>query len=112
MIIWVVIGIVTLYSLYYFGLVIFQCRPIGYFWNQYWNKFGIPTRGQCVSPGVVEGSTYTHSALSALADWTLGILPIFLVWDLNMNPRTKVSVALILALGALYVPILFLTRLY
>jgi hypothetical protein len=32
---------------------------------------------------------------------TLGTLPIFLVWDLAMNPRTKVSVALILALGAL-----------
>jgi hypothetical protein len=32
---------------------------------------------------------------------TLGTLPIFLVWDLAMNPRTKVSVALILGLGAL-----------
>jgi hypothetical protein len=32
---------------------------------------------------------------------TLGTLPIFLVWDLAMNTRTKVSVALILALGAL-----------
>jgi len=52
---------------------------------------------------MISGSTYTHSALSALGDWTLGTLPIFLVWDLNMNPRTKISVAVILALGALLV---------
>ena len=44
---------------------------------------------------------YTHGAISTWSDWTLGILPAFLVWNLNMNPRTKVSVALILGLGAL-----------
>lgn len=53
---------------------------------------------------VIADSTYAHSAISALADWTLGTLPIFLVWDLAMSPRTKVSVALILALGAMSVP--------
>jgi hypothetical protein len=100
-IIWVVLGIVTLFSLYYIGLVIFQCHPTDYFWNQY-DPFH-PRKGGCVSGEMISGSTYTHSALSALGDWTLGILPIFLVWDLNMNPRTKISVAVILALGALSV---------
>jgi len=50
---------------------------------------------------VVADMTYGHGAVSTWSDWTLGILPIFLVWNLNMNPRTKVSVALILGLGAL-----------
>lgn len=53
---------------------------------------------------MVAGSTYAHSSLSVAADWTLALLPISLVWDLDMNPRTKVSVAVILALGALYGP--------
>jgi hypothetical protein len=48
--------------------------------------------------------TYAHGAISTWSDWTLGVLPIFLVWNLKMNPRTKVSVALILSLGALYDP--------
>jgi hypothetical protein len=67
----------------------------------FWNRFDGHSHGKCFSNGMVAGSTYAHSALSVWADWTLGLLPISLVWDLDMNPRTKVSVALILALGAL-----------
>jgi hypothetical protein len=88
-------SVVMLFSTFYFFLIIFQCRPVDYFWTQY-----AGAAGKCVNPNVIADSTYAHSAISAWADWTLGILPIFLVWDLAMNPRTKVSVALILALGA------------
>jgi hypothetical protein len=45
-------------------------------------------------------STYAHGVLSAIVDWTLGTLPIFIVWNLKLNIRGKVSVAMILALGA------------
>ena len=88
-------SVVMLFSTFYFLLVIFQCHPVDYFWTKYAGAVG-----RCVNPNVIADSTYAHSAISAWADWTLGILPIFLVWDLAMNPRTKVSVALILALGA------------
>ncbi|KAE9374487.1 hypothetical protein N431DRAFT_372091 [Stipitochalara longipes BDJ] len=94
--IWVVLGVVTGFSVYYFFLVVFQCSPITYFWTQY-----LGAAGKCVPAKVITNSTYAHSAISAWADWTLGIIPIFLVWNLAMNPRTKVSVALILALGAI-----------
>lgn len=47
--------------------------------------------------------TYVHGALNATADWTLGLLPIFIVKDLEMNQRTKITVMLILALGAMSV---------
>jgi hypothetical protein len=94
--IWIVIGVVTVFSIFYFFLIVFQCSPVTYFWTQY-----LGVVGKCVPAKVITNSTYAHSAVSAWADWTLGILPIFLVWDLAMNPRTKVSVALILALGAM-----------
>lgn len=94
--IWIVIGVVTVFSIFYFFLIIFQCSPVTYFWTQY-----LGVVGKCVPAKVITNSTYAHSAISAWADWTLGILPIFLVWDLAMNPRTKISVALILALGAI-----------
>lgn len=87
---------VILFSIFYFFVVVFQCSPVQFFWTQYEG-----VKGKCVNPRIITGSTYAHSALSASADWTLGTIPIFLVWDLAMNPRTKVSVALILALGAL-----------
>ena len=100
-IIWVVISTVTLYSCYYFTFIFFQCRPLAYFWNRF-NIHDPNRKGKCISDEMVAGSTYAHSALSIIADWTLGTIPIFLVWELNMNPRTKVSVAIILALGAMY----------
>ncbi|RDW88221.1 hypothetical protein BP6252_00253 [Coleophoma cylindrospora] len=96
-IIWVVMAVMGLFSTFYFILVIVQCQPSSYFWTQYADTAG----GSCLSASFISGSTYTHSAISVWADWTLGILPIFLVWGLNLNARTKVSVALILALGAL-----------
>jgi hypothetical protein len=90
-----VIIVFSLFTTYFLFLMIFQCHPISYFWA------AAPVAGaSCISREIIADSTYAHGALSAAADWTLGILPIFLVWNLNMNPRTKISVALILALGA------------
>jgi hypothetical protein len=95
-----VFGIFTIYFLF---LMIFQCHPISYFWMSPPDPqpgYTPPAGESCVSRDIIADSTYAHGALSAAVDWTLGILPIFLVWNLNMNPRTKISVALILALGA------------
>lgn len=96
-VIWVVIVTFGVFTLYYLFLMILQCHPLSYFWTQY----GHGNTGACIPPVVILVSTYAHAGLSTIADWTLGILPIFLVWNLNMNPRTKLSVALILALGAM-----------
>ncbi|TVY81540.1 hypothetical protein LSUE1_G001882 [Lachnellula suecica] len=93
--IWIVLAIHTAFSVFYFFLIVFQCHPVVYFWTQY-----LGDTGGCVASNVIPDATYAHSAVSALTDWTLGILPIFLVWSLKMSPRTKVSVGLILALGA------------
>jgi hypothetical protein len=97
-VIWTVIVIVTLYSTFYVFLIVFQCKPISLFWTR-WE--GVP--GTCISIQLIADSTYAHSVISAVSDWTLGILPIFIVWNLKMTPRTKVSVAMILALGSMYV---------
>jgi hypothetical protein len=45
--------------------------------------------------------SYVYSATAALCDFTLGILPVFLVWNLQMNVRTKAALAGILALGGI-----------
>jgi len=93
----------SLFTTYFLFLMIFQCHPVSYFWTQNPNPqpgAPAPAGESCIPRDIIADSTYAHGALSAAADWTLGILPIFLVWNLNMNPRTKFSVALILALGA------------
>jgi len=39
--------------------------------------------------------------VNAFADWAFGTLPIFIVWDLQMNKKTKMMVVAILAFAAM-----------
>jgi hypothetical protein len=94
MTIWIVVIIVTLFSTGEVIFLIFQCSPISSFWTRF---LGEP--GNCISGTIISHLGYTHTAVVTAADWTLAILPIFLVWNLKLNLRTKISVALILALG-------------
>jgi len=94
-IIWVTIGVSVVFGIFFFFFILFQCNPISTFWNP-------TTPGEsCISPNGIAAATYAHSAVSAAADWTFGILPVFLLWDVKMNPQTKISIAIILGLGAM-----------
>lgn len=95
-IIWTVVVVTEVYGFVYFLLFVLQCIPSEYFWTQYTGG-----KGHCINPKVTVDATYVYSAISCWADWTLAIIPVFLVWNLQMNSRTKVVVALILALGAM-----------
>ncbi|KAF4633857.1 hypothetical protein G7Y89_g4267 [Cudoniella acicularis] len=55
--------------------------------------------GKCLRSPILSNVTYAHAAMSAVTDWSFGILPIFFVRKMQMNPRTKLSVVLILSLG-------------
>jgi hypothetical protein len=44
---------------------------------------------------------YVYSCLTIVCDLTLGLLPIFLVWKLQMSYRTKIAVGGILSMGAM-----------
>ena len=95
-IIWSVVLVSAVFSVGFLFLLIFQCYPVSYFWTRFLGE-----SGTCIPATVVADMTYVHGAITTWSDWTLGLLPIFLVWNLNISPRTKVSVALILGLGAL-----------
>jgi hypothetical protein len=82
------------YSLFYFFLLMLQCRPISYFWNP-------KEPGHCINRHFVEKASYIFTAVCLATDLTLAILPLFFVWNLNMNQRTKYAVAGILALAAM-----------
>lgn len=56
-----------------------------------------------MNPRVVPDASYAHSVVSFTADWVLGLLPVALIWNLQMNRRTKISLAGILAIGLLSV---------
>lgn len=94
--IYTTITVVMVISTMYFFFLLLQCIPINYLWNQYEGG-----AGKCLHGDILANVTYAHAAMSALTDWAFGILPIFFVYRMMMNPRTKYSVILILSLGFL-----------
>jgi hypothetical protein len=78
------------------GLVIFQCKPISFWWDLNPNH-----TGTCISAALVTNFTYVVSALNSFADWTFGTLPIFIVKDLQMKKRMKILVASVIAFAAM-----------
>ncbi|KAF2090667.1 hypothetical protein K490DRAFT_61990 [Saccharata proteae CBS 121410] len=94
-IIYVLAVVNVLYSTGYFILLIFQCTPVSYLWTRF-----VGGKGTCLSNDVVINTSYAHNAMSLVSDWTLAILPIFLIKGSSLNLRTKVIVILLLGLGA------------
>ncbi|KAG5810166.1 hypothetical protein H9Q74_005346 [Fusarium xylarioides] len=97
-IIWTITGITETYSLFFFLLFVLQCRPTSLFWLRYTSN---PPGGSCLDASVVAKAFYAYSAISCLSDWTYSLLPIALVYNLQMSKRTKISVVGILAAGAI-----------
>lgn len=99
--IWIVkgtMGTIGFLSVIYLFAVIFQCHPVRFFWLQF---AGLP--GGCIDPSVVSNGTIGFSVFAAAADIIFGVLPIFVIWNLKMNPKAKVIVGGLLTLGILYV---------
>ncbi|KAF3762688.1 hypothetical protein M406DRAFT_26345, partial [Cryphonectria parasitica EP155] len=98
-IIYVVIGVTELYSFAFFLLFLLQCRPLSYFWLRY--SADPPAGGWCWSAPIIPKTFYGYSAISCWTDWTFSLLPVALVWNLQMERKVKISVMLILAAGAI-----------
>ncbi|KAJ6073195.1 hypothetical protein N7467_011280 [Penicillium canescens] len=97
LILWGLIGTVITIGLLFWFFLLFNCQPIGYFWQQ----VDQGSKGSCLPLSTLLGITYFYSSVTILCDLTLGILPAFLVWNLQMNHRTKLAVGGILSLAAL-----------
>ncbi|KAK0111818.1 hypothetical protein ONS96_001086 [Cadophora gregata f. sp. sojae] len=83
-------------SIMYFGFMVFQCKPVSYFWHRFTDGVG-----KCFTPTLVTNLTIVFSVFVAVTDLIFGILPIFVIWDLNMNRKTKMIVGGLLTLGIL-----------
>ncbi|KAI1378264.1 hypothetical protein F4677DRAFT_389098 [Hypoxylon crocopeplum] len=86
-----------IYHIFYVFMAAFQCQPVAYFWYRYTGEM----TGKCWSNDLIVGSTYAASAVNAIADWVLGLLPIALVRNLELSRRTKIMVSCTLGLGSL-----------
>ncbi|KAK7969905.1 hypothetical protein PG988_008978 [Apiospora saccharicola] len=91
------IVVILIINVGYFFIMVVQCTPPSFFWE---GPARVPgAQGSCINKAIVPISTIVHSVLSAVSDWTLALLPIAMLWNVQINLRTKISVALLLSTG-------------
>jgi hypothetical protein len=56
---------------------------------------------KCVSQKISVGLAYEQASSSVITDLAFATMPIFLLWNVNMSVRSKISAGLIMSLGAL-----------
>lgn len=98
--IWAILGLVTVFNIMFIFFDIFSCRPIEYQWTRYADPPRPATGAQCNATSFATVTTYVAAFLNVVADWTLAVLPSYLVWQAKMERRKKISVCAVLALGS------------
>ncbi|EED14651.1 integral membrane protein, putative [Talaromyces stipitatus ATCC 10500] len=78
-------------------MMLLQCKPVSFFWAR--TTLDPVYQGHCISIDIIITMTYVYSALAAFCDFTVGILPIFLVGKLNMRHEAKLAVIGILSMA-------------
>jgi hypothetical protein len=94
-IIWVNLGVVLVTSLVYWFIVIFQCNPPSYFWSAV-----LGGKGSCLNPAIMPDTTIVYSIFMAMSDLCLAALPVWMLWNVKLNRRTKVTIGVLLSMGA------------
>jgi hypothetical protein len=89
--------IVAVWSVAIWIFDFFQCIPVEAQWN-YTIK-----NAKCVSGPSFVAAAYSISVMTIISDWLYALLPIPMIWSVQMSFQTKATVAFILSLGILYV---------
>lgn len=91
--IWGIMIATAISAIIFIGGVANICHPITTLWGE-------TTTGSC-NLELNSNVSFFFSAVEIATDWSLAILPAFLLWNIQMKPKVKISVAIILGLAAL-----------
>lgn len=72
--------------------VFFQCRPLALTWDP-------SVEGTCIPPSNLKFAAFFNSSVAVLTDILFALLPVPILWNVQMNWRVKSAVAGILSLG-------------
>ncbi|KAL2130636.1 hypothetical protein VTI74DRAFT_6137 [Chaetomium olivicolor] len=75
-----------------FLTVLFQCRPLARTWDS-------NVEGTCMPPANLKFAAFFNSSVAVLTDVVFALLPIPMLWNVQMNWKVKSAVAAILSLG-------------
>ncbi|KAL3459490.1 hypothetical protein BJX64DRAFT_301233 [Aspergillus heterothallicus] len=98
-ILYLVMAFTVITGLMFMFIMLLQCKPLEYFWTR--TALDPTIEGTCISIEIVITMTYVYSAFAVLCDFTVGILPIFIVRKLHMRQKTKMAVVGILGMACI-----------
>ncbi|KAF2846667.1 hypothetical protein T440DRAFT_541093 [Plenodomus tracheiphilus IPT5] len=75
--------------------IIFQCNPV----EAAWRADLVAEGGHCQPPVYLQNVYYFCSSVNIFTDWATALMPIALLWNVQMNRNTKITVAGVLGLG-------------
>ncbi|KAH6995176.1 hypothetical protein EDB80DRAFT_815319 [Ilyonectria destructans] len=87
-----VCGLSVAMTLMAFIAVFIQCAPFEASWTG---------QAKCISVDVIIIPTYIFSAVNIFVDWTVAIMPGFILWNLQLRRKLKIICSGILGLGVL-----------
>lgn len=96
-ILYATMSLAIIVGLLFLFFTVFQCSPVNHFWNRFSES------GKCIDVNILIDIAYVYSVGAAVTDFTIGLLPAFMIWNLRMGRREKVAVAGILGLGCMFV---------
>ncbi|KAL2672223.1 hypothetical protein Neosp_012924 [[Neocosmospora] mangrovei] len=70
--------------------VLIRCKPVAASWN--------PTLGTCIDQSIIIALTYVVSAVNIATDWSVAIIPVFILWNIQMRRTLKRMIGLVLGL--------------
>jgi hypothetical protein len=94
LIVYGVMLVTVLTGILFFFVTMLQCMPLSYFWNK-------DQSGHCINIEVIIVITYVYSSFSVICDFTFALLPIYIIWGLNMKKVNKVVLIPIMAMACM-----------
>ena len=92
-ILWLLIVTSVITTLIAIIAVLIRCKPVAASWN--------PALGTCINQNIIIVLTYVVSAVNIATDWSVAIIPIFILWNVQMRSTLKRMVWLVMAVGVL-----------
>ncbi|RAL07156.1 uncharacterized protein BO97DRAFT_266420 [Aspergillus homomorphus CBS 101889] len=92
---YVVIAIFVIMNIIALIFILINCVPV----DAAWNEEALKNGGHCQPSHVLADVYYACTAVNILTDWVTALLPVPLLWNVQINRNTKISIVGLMGLG-------------
>ncbi|KAF4963470.1 hypothetical protein FSARC_8519 [Fusarium sarcochroum] len=90
---WCLIAVSVIITLIAMLAVLVRCKPVAASWN--------PALGTCIDQNIIVVLTYVVSGMNIVTDWSVAIMPVFILRNIQMRKTLKRMAILVMGVGVL-----------